>query len=877
MSYEIQAASNYGHDVREFNRNNEPEAVIRELFSNAKDALAKNIYFGPLATCFTRKRHTGFYFFDDGVGMHPNSLERGSVKDDAPVNLLDDEGNHCGSWYAFITNGFSSKRRQSLIGHKGQGSKLLFSCKDRLLVISKAKIKSTNWLVCNITKPEEHMLGLKSELHFDQTNSMESPKVKIIEMSGKELEKYVEDIWESIKGNDNENKNISRMLHVQDNLKTVIKADRGTLIFAFGVSDPDLQTYLGQLDKDFSPYSDGDATVEGIHVNNMIRLLAFMEFKTIMGHPLAEKSLQMAGFDNNLVDQYTTKSILPKLHLNTQKVQNHSIIPGLTTVPNKHSQGDNACPLKIKEMKKARFQDRHIAQMTVEQNKYTILLLLDGTAHRLETYSMLGRRGGSRKIQKRSGIAMSEFTGVTLYCKGMYLCRFDSLLDHETYGDFQKLSTESVQYTGHFQLVIDCDNIDVISSRNGISTIAKQDLTCQEFRTRLRDVLKDFRANDSVFNRFVKRLNKLTSDALEKGAVDDRESRLRYIQSLQRVEIELNGLTHYILEPGKGDENLVIGIYFEMRALLRAEINGMQDDPEKSLKCLWPDCKHVTGGAGLDCVGLMANVQTSLSTQIPESACAHIEFKSLLKILNRAKPYNHSLTVTDFIICWDFEHDENTVLDAINNKSWIVDHIGNKGKASNTVSVYAGKSNPPLNWQIPDSMRGFCFCINRIEKDGELKQLTGKVVQGVIVFALKKLIEVTLGSGKITYLPPTDAPQQRKRQKLTNLEVIKKVEDKAHRTLANAEGNGAIYDDGINDGDQKKIVKNVGKKRWDRIISEKKVFVHKLATNKTMCFYVSETVTDTDMPSGSSQTLVRNLEKFSGYKSLKDWAKRNYS
>lgn len=810
--------------------------------------------------------------------MHPNSLERESVKNNAPVNLLDDESNNCGSWYAFITNGFSSKRRQSLIGHKGQGSKLLFSCEDRLLVISKANIKSTNWLVCNIEKPEEHMLGLKRELHFDETNSMESPKVKITEMSGEQIKKYVENIWEIIKGKDNEDKNKSRLLHVQNDLNTVIKAGRGTLIFAFGVSDPDLQTYLGKLDKDFSPYSDGNATLEGIHVNNMIRLLAFIEFKTIMGHPLAEKSLKMAGFDGKVVNQYKTKSILPTLHLNTQKVQNHSIIPGLTTVPNKHSQGDNACPLKIKEMKNARFQDRHIAQMTVEQNKYTILLLLDGTAHRKYTYSMLGRRGGNRKIQKRSGIAMSEFTGVTLYCKGMYLCRFDSLLDHETYRDFQKLSTESVQYTGHFQLVIDCDNIEVISSRNGISTIAKQDLTCQEFRTRLRDVLKGFCANDSVFNRFVKRLNKLTSDALERGAVDDRENRLRYIQSLKRIEIQVHGMPHYILEPRKGDENLVIGIYFEIRALLRTDINGMQNDPKKrDLQCLWPDCKHVTGGAGLDCVGLMANVQTSLSTQIPESACAHIEFKSLLKILNRAKPYNHSLTVTDFIICWDFEHDEDTVLDAINNKSMIVDHIGNKGKASDTVRVYAGRENPPLEWRIPDSMRGSCFCINEIEKDGELRQHTGKVVQGVIVFALKRLIEVTLGNGKITYLPSTDEPQQRKRQKVNdNLEVIQKIEDKAHRTIANAEVNGLIYDVGVSETDQKTIVKNVGKKRLDRIACEHKVFVHKLPT-KVMVFYLLENVRDAEKPSGSSQTLVRNIEKFTGCKNLKEWAKKNYS
>lgn len=857
-SFEIQAASNYGHDVREFNRNNEPEAVIRESFSNAKDALAKNIYFGPLATCFNHKKHTGFYFFDDGVGMHPNSLGRDSVQGENPVILHDEDGNQCGSWYAFITNGFSSKRRQHLIGHKGQGSKLLFSCKDSLTIISKAKLESAKWLLCRIEKPEEHMLGLRSELQYDQTNSLDNPKVIVTEMEGEEVQNYLEShICNIIK------KDLPRALHVQEHFKRVINGGRGTLIFALGVSDPDLRDYLLQLDQEFSLKQEN--TKEGVHANHMIKLHSFISFKTIMGHPLAEKSLQEAGFENRLVNQYKTQDNLPTLHINTKEVQDYSMLPGLKTVPHKHSAGDNACPLRIREMKKARFQDRHIGKMTVGgTNNYTVLLLLDGTAHRLETYLMLGRRGGKKTIQKRSGIPMGDFTGVTIYCKGMYICRLDSLLDHEMYGDFRKLYTENVQYTGHYQLIIDCENIEVISSRNGISTIAKQELLCDEFREKLRNMLRRFCAGNSVFDRFIKRLNKLNTDALEKGAMQDMENRLKYIQLMQRMEIVIDERHHYILEPMEGDENLVIAIYFELRALLSAKIGEMKnDDAKKYLQCLWPDCKHVTGAAGLDAIGLMANIETSLRNQIPESACAHVEFKTMLKILDECKRYNHSLTATDFIICWDFLHDPETILEAIENKSTVVDHIDNRGITTDHIRVYAGKHEPPLEWQVPESMKGFCFCITDIEKDGELKRYDHKAVHGVIVFSLKKLIEATVGSEHIKTIERRDALNSHKSKKHKR---DANFENGTFERLLNSEAR-EVFDE-LSEEEINKVKRSITKKRWNIISKEPfKVLVQRNGSNSFQFYLIQG---DIDGQSGSQPQSILKMT-FSSTSQLKKW------
>jgi hypothetical protein len=67
----IQAESNYGNETLEHIKNNAPEALFRELISNAYDAGAKNIYSGPL---YGDGEVTGLFFIDDGVGLSLKSI-----------------------------------------------------------------------------------------------------------------------------------------------------------------------------------------------------------------------------------------------------------------------------------------------------------------------------------------------------------------------------------------------------------------------------------------------------------------------------------------------------------------------------------------------------------------------------------------------------------------------------------------------------------------------------------------------------------------------------------------------------------------------------------------------------------------------------------
>jgi HSP90 family molecular chaperone len=73
----IKAAIHYGNDTKEHVLNNAPEAVLRELISNAYDAAAEKIHFGPLIyynekirdRCNPPPKKHGFFFMDNGAGM----------------------------------------------------------------------------------------------------------------------------------------------------------------------------------------------------------------------------------------------------------------------------------------------------------------------------------------------------------------------------------------------------------------------------------------------------------------------------------------------------------------------------------------------------------------------------------------------------------------------------------------------------------------------------------------------------------------------------------------------------------------------------------------------------------------------------------------
>jgi len=85
----IQAESNFGNETMEQIKNNAPEALFRELISNAYDAGAKEIYCGPL---YGQGEVTGLFFIDDGVGLSLKSIEGNHKVDE---KLFDEEVGGC--------------------------------------------------------------------------------------------------------------------------------------------------------------------------------------------------------------------------------------------------------------------------------------------------------------------------------------------------------------------------------------------------------------------------------------------------------------------------------------------------------------------------------------------------------------------------------------------------------------------------------------------------------------------------------------------------------------------------------------------------------------------------------------------------------------
>jgi hypothetical protein len=313
-----------------------------------------------------------------------------------------------GSWMSFICKGMSSKGgRADMIGHKGQGTKLLLNCDKKLIVISRSE-GDRNWGCWYQDAPVDTMFDHRSP---ECTIDLKDREACYNEFKGviEEASKYCPDDemprW---------------TIHLLNKVKHFLEQNSGTLVVALGLMNKGLCKDLGELDK----WSEKDKP------DDYDFLYWFMRLKTVLGDPFFETTLKKGGF--NLEDfknmnkkEKKDEKHVPEMHILTKGSDNDKSnfkfrelergfpYARLASDAERYVQrgtDDDRRQLKVdydprrtKNWNDAKFQDRHLGSFQASVGSKTcsfeVALAVDGNRTRLNTFSMLNRRGKFESIE----------------------------------------------------------------------------------------------------------------------------------------------------------------------------------------------------------------------------------------------------------------------------------------------------------------------------------------------------------------------------------------------------------------------------------------------------------------------------------------------
>jgi hypothetical protein len=768
--FEVQPVSDYGHDVSEFIKNNKEEAVLRELFSNAVDAGATKIELMPLFAAPNAGHQEeaggdcGLLFMDNGSGM---LLQSADEKSNVPLKepKTKKNGKNCGHWKAFYCSGMSSKDKKSTIGHKGQGSKLLFGCTVKLFVVSKTEDDDA-WCVLLVEEPLKYIRVHKNmRLHrctSEEVEDLFDPDVndeEAIGIQSLQMESHREDY-------------AKRLLH------EFLQRESGTLVMMIGLPG-DFGASVMALDKyqwDLKREKTTD-NLKKVNDNDYIKLAAFIKYKTIVGYPLCEERLKTGDFENHWIRTLggvvKKQCDLPEVTMHVRgkeenQIQARSFSPGLEYMEVKHTTNAKADPERVKDGNDALFQDRHIKKIKVGTEEYIVILAVDGIKLRLAHYSDLNRKGGKREAQKRTGYQITEFCGVVLYCKGMYVCKFAELLTCPALDEYKELVSSKALGTAerHFLLIID-GPFTVQSSRDGIAVESKNKLRSSDFTDELKRALDSFK-NDDGNNNFNKLLRRINGDAIKAISEEDDKywsSRKLRVEKQARMQVTIPAVVtskrtwpRQILHRLQPDyhENAVIYLYGELSQAIPDEYFE-QDEKLKTLKWFWPRILEASGGEGIDAIGFLREDQETIISvfdedMFPLKYSINLEFKKAN--YGMGAQFNHRYTQTHFIIAWEFDRlypqslPLNPSAEDKKKGTKVADKVGDFGYITDTVK-YNGRV-----MKIPESLRGTCFFIRDLKKSDGSTASRAAVddeahINFVTVVSLKHLLQATLNDSKL--------------------------------------------------------------------------------------------------------------------------------
>ena len=286
-------------------------------------------------------------------------------------------------------------------------------------------------------------------------------------------------------------------------------------------------------------------------------------------------------------------------------------------------------PAVVHQLRNGRFYARHSTTFKYADRHYSIILAIDGNRRALEGYEELGRRGS-----KRCGITISDLRGVLLASNGITVCPFRQLFDLPLLEDWKILQDGAE----HFTLIID-GNFELVTNRDALAPSSLAILRDQEFTKQIRSFLQNIQQSKEgdIFAQLLDRLNRETTRHEENQYIEN-NNRLRR-ELTERDTFKIKGIPALdkrpFFAPERGEEHFV-GALYTMFAHLIA--------PGHPLAHYW--IRPLTfAGLGIDALAVEDEGKPFTNGNLKS-----IEYKFSFSV---EAGFNHPLSVTDRIICWE--------------------------------------------------------------------------------------------------------------------------------------------------------------------------------------------------------------------------------
>jgi hypothetical protein len=556
----------FQHTMREIAVNREnPCELVRELISNSYDAKARNIWLVPLP------QFEGLAFWDDGHG------------------LTDTQEDGSSGYVSFFSIGDGTKLFGSQIGYKCQGSKLALAA-GSLTVITRCTGEAS-WRWTRLENPKD-TLSSSTDITPHQTTK---PWLDVIQKHYK------------ARADDRTN----RAMKAFDQAFFEHSFQQGTMIIVDHIEGADYEKLF--------------IVPEGLDASEGY-LYQYLRFYTAHGDVrLIDKSQGFSASDVKAVRPVCTVEIKVTLWDSGTPT---TVPRGWDYLPCKRDHDDvkPQSPKSVQALKNASFYARFAATFELSQQRFSVILAIDGKRRALTEYRALGRQKASK-----SGVPLAQQRGVILSAHGVRVTQWNQLLDIDTLREHQSLRTG----IDHFALLID-GPFELVTNRNTVAPSAQKLLKSPEFAAKIGGFLDKWRALQSDDGRTLSELeDRLMGEATESDRNNYVEARHQLIESLKtRTQFSVRGVpalaNKWFYEPQVAEENFVGVLY---------ALFGYHVPADHELKRWW---KHplTFNSRGIDSI---ANGQGSYSD---------LEYKWRFSF---SDVYNHAFIVTDLIICWDFD------------------------------------------------------------------------------------------------------------------------------------------------------------------------------------------------------------------------------
>jgi len=504
-------------------------------------------------------------------------------------------------YVAFFSIGIEIKTRGEQIGYKCQGSKLCFATR-RFTLITKCS-NENKWRWITIENPQT-VLHSDYDITPSETDEPSVLLKSLLKTPGKRTANILNYLTEDFFGK---------------NFKS------GTMIIIEDFQAANYERYFS-VDSVQNSY-----------------LLNYIHFYTAHGDTRLIRSEQ--GFSktdiHNVISNFKEHKCCLKIWKtgsqkrdqetiwNDEKKLFEEVLRGWPYLPKTDKQTE--LPDKVKVLRKGRFWSRNSAAFEFQGQTYSLIFAIDGKRRALNGYPELGRQG-----KANCGIPLSSQQGIILSSHGVRICSYNKLFEHPLLENFCALNLG----TDHFVFIIDGD-FELITSRNKLAEKSLEILDNTNFINEIKLFLNYIYSKDTVFKSLLQTLKKENIEQSLDSSLEQHDLMKENIidtQKRNRFCID-NGLLKdkWFVEPVSGEEHFVGALYTLFSHII----------PTKhKLYSYWKRPLSFSG-MGIDAIAINDEKQGFRQENL-----ILIEYKYSFSCDDE---FNHPLSITNEIICWDFE------------------------------------------------------------------------------------------------------------------------------------------------------------------------------------------------------------------------------